>query len=121
MTRSDVARLFAYCCLYDSRLEADELKILAWHEALMEAISFEWAKVYVAKFYGASKYSIAPADFNLEFDRERKVREEKTKSRQLEEEWEESRRNRATPESIRAIREMYPLPRKGQANDDTTE
>lgn len=122
MERSDVARLFAYACFYDGRLQADEGKILAWHEALDSRMTLDWARKFIIGFYSINnKTMVTPADFNLEFYREMREKHGKDRDRRIQEEFEENQRKKATPEQIRAIREMYPLPREGEANDNTAE
>ena len=53
MTVSEVAKLFAYCCYFDGRLQADEGKIRAWHQVLIPEMTFEFAQFQVARHYWA--------------------------------------------------------------------
>lgn len=122
MERSDVARLFAYACFYDGRLQADEGKILAWGEALDSRMTLDWARKFVIGFYSINnKTMVTPADFNLEFYREMREKRDKDHSRQIQEEFEENEKRKATPERIRQIREQYFPKREGEANDNTAE
>ena len=100
MNRSEVAQLFAYACLFDMRLQADEGKILAWDAALKEDMTFEFAKGFVSIHYSNDDKVIAPSYFNkawfIKMDRDR----EQLKTRQYMMELEDTRSKAASPEKV---------------------
>lgn len=64
MTVSEVAKLFAYCCYFDGRLQVDEGKIRAWHQVLIPEMTFEFAQYQVARHYSENDSVIAPSMIN---------------------------------------------------------
>lgn len=100
MNRSEVAKLFAYACLFDGRLQADEGKILAWDAALNTDITFEWAKYFVSVHYMKEDRVIAPVYFNKEWDRQNAHRLEMEKSKRLALEYDEAMSKAAPPEVV---------------------
>ena len=100
MNRSEVAQLFAYACLFDMRLQADEGKILAWDAALKEDMTFEFAKGFVSIHYSNDDKVIAPSYFNkawsIKEDRDR----QQLKTRQYLRELEEGKAKAATQEQV---------------------
>jgi len=100
MNRSEVAQLFAYCCLFDTRLQADEGRILAWDSALYPDMTFEFAKEFVSRHYMNEDRLIAPVYFNKEWLRhlERKREERRTQEYMLE--MAEGKSRAATPEQV---------------------
>lgn len=100
MNRSEVAQLFAYACLFDMRLQADEGKILAWDAALNQEMTFEFAKSFVSIHYSNDDKVIAPSYFNKEWLRRQEREKEKLKTRQYMMELEEGKAKAATPEQV---------------------
>ena len=100
MNRSEVAQLFAYACLFDARLQADEGKILAWNEALYSDIAFEFAKRFVSVHYSNDDKVIAPVYINTAWlrDLEREREAKKTEAYMLE--MAEGKKKAATPEQV---------------------
>jgi hypothetical protein len=100
MNRSEVAQLFAYACLFDTRLQADEGKILAWNEALYSDITFEFAKRFVSVHYSNDDKVIAPVYINKAWlrDLEREREAKKTEAYMLE--MAEGKKKAATPEQV---------------------
>jgi len=100
MTVSEVAKLFAYCCYFDGRLQADEGKIRAWHQVLIPEITFEFAQYQVARHYSENETVIAPSMINKVWKiRERNLLErESTNTFMKELEYQKSQK--ATPEQI---------------------
>lgn len=100
MNRSEVAQLFAYACLFDSRLQADEGKILAWNEALYNDITFEFAKRFVSVHYSNDDKVIAPVYINKEWLRHVEREREKKKTQDYMLEMEEGKSKAATPDQV---------------------
>jgi hypothetical protein len=100
MTVSEVAKLFAYCCYFDGRLQADEGKIRAWHQVLIPEMTFEFAQYQVARHYSENETVIAPSMINKVWKiRERNLLErESTNTFMKELEYQKSQK--ATPEQI---------------------
>jgi len=119
MTRSEVAQLFAYACLFDGRLQADEGKILAWDSALLPDMTFEFAKYFVSVHYMNEEKVIAPVYFNKEWVRQRQNERDREATRRYMLELEESSSKAATPEQVNfymaQIRESLS---KGKTNAD---
>ena len=100
MNRSEVAQLFAYACLFDGRLQADEGKILAWDAALLPEMTFEFAKYFVSVYYMNEDKVIAPVHFNREWSRQRQNEIDREATRKYMLELEDSRAKAATPEQV---------------------
>ena len=100
MNRSEVAKLFAYACLFDGRLQADEGKILAWDAALYPQMDFEFAKYFVSVHYMKDDKVIAPVYFNKEWDRQRQSQMEKERSNRIGLEFDEAMSKAAPPEVV---------------------
>ena len=100
MNRSEVAQLFAYACLFDMRLQADEGKILAWDAALNQEMTFEFAKTFVSIHYSNDDKVIAPSYFNKEWSRRQDREKEQLRTRQYMMELEEGKTKAATPEQV---------------------
>lgn len=100
MNRSEVAQLFAYACLFDGRLQADEGKILAWDAALIPEMSFEFAKYFVSVYYMGEDKVIAPVHFNREWTRQRQNEIDRESTRKYMLELEDSKAKAATPEQV---------------------
>lgn len=100
MNPSEVAKLFAYACLFDGRLQADEGKILAWHSALYSEMTFEFAKYFVSVHYMNDDKVIQPSYFNKEWARRKRDEREREKTRSFMLELEDLRNKRATPEQV---------------------
>jgi hypothetical protein len=119
MNRSEVAQLFAYACLFDGRLQADEGKILAWDAALKEDMTFEFAKYFVSVHYSNDDKVIAPVYFNKEWLRHLDREKEKTKTQAYMLEMAEGKSKAATPEQVdfymSQIRAVFS---KGRSNAD---
>ena len=119
MNRSEVAQLFAYACLFDGRLQADEGKILAWDSALLPDMTFEFAKYFVSIHYMNDEKVIAPVYFNKEWVRQRQNERDREATQRYMLELEDSRSKAATPEQVNfymaQIRESLS---KGKTNAD---
>lgn len=100
MNRSEVAKLFAYVCLFDGRLQADEGKILAWDAALNPDITFEFAKYLVAVHYSNDDRVIAPVNFNREWQKKQQHEKDKEATRRYMLELEDTRSKAAPPEKV---------------------
>jgi hypothetical protein len=100
MNRSEVAKLFAYACLFDGRLQADEGKILAWDAALHPDMTFEFAKYFVSVHYMKDEKVIAPVYFNKEWERQNSHKAEMEKSKRLAIEYDEAQSKAAPPEKV---------------------
>lgn len=100
MTVSEVAKLFAYCCYFDGRLQVDEGKIRAWHQVLIPDMTFEFAQFQVARHYSENDSVIAPSMINKVWKiRERDLRE-RARTNELIKELEYKQSQKATPEQI---------------------
>jgi len=119
MNRFEVAQLFAYACLFDGRLQADEGKILAWDSALLPDMTFEFAKYFVSVHYMNDEKVIAPVYFNKEWIRQRQNERDREATQRYMLELEDSRSKAATPEQVNfymaQIRESLS---KGKASAD---
>lgn len=102
MNPSEVAKLFAYACLFDGRLQADEGKILAWHAALYQDMTFEFAKYFVSVHYMNDDKVIQPSYFNKDWARSKSYEREREKTRSFMLELDYLRSKKATPEQIDA-------------------
>jgi hypothetical protein len=100
MNRSEVAQLFAYCCLFDTRLQADEGRILAWDAALYPDMKFEFAKDFVSRHYMNEDRLIAPVNFNKEWLRHIEREREQRRTQEYMLEMAEGKSNAATPEQV---------------------
>jgi len=100
MTRSEVAQLFAYCCLFDGRLQADEGKIMAWFATLYEPMTFEFAKYFVGVHYSQKDTVIQPSYFNNEWARQKRNEKEREETKSFMLELEDIRSKSASPEVI---------------------
>lgn len=100
MNPSEVAKLFAYACLFDGRLQADEGKILAWHAALYPEMTFEFAKYFVSVHYMNDDKVIQPSYFNKEWARRKRDEKTREETRSFMLELEDLRSKRATPEQV---------------------
>jgi hypothetical protein len=100
MNRSEVAQLFAYACLFDGRLQADEGKILAWDSALMPDMTFEFAKYFVSVHYMNDEKVIAPVYFNKEWIRQRQNEKDREATQRYMLELEDTRSKAASPEQV---------------------
>lgn len=119
MNRSEVAKLFAYACLFDGRLQADEGKILAWDAALNSDITFEWAKYFVSVHYMKEDRVIAPVYFNKEWDRQNAHRIEMERSKRLSIEYDEAVSRAAAPEVVdKYLTEIREKLAKGKSSAD---
>jgi hypothetical protein len=119
MNRSEVAQLFAYACLFDGRLQADEGKILAWDASLVPDMTFEFAKYFVSVHYMNEEKVIAPVYFNKEWIRQRQNERDREATQRFMLELEDTKTKAATPEQVNfylsQIREIF---RKGNQNVD---
>lgn len=100
MNRSEVAQLFAYSCLFDGRLQADEGKILAWDAALLPEITFEFAKYFVSVHYMDDDRVIAPVNFNREWNRQRQFEKDREDTQRYMQVLRDARSKAATPEQV---------------------
>jgi len=100
MNRSEVAQLFAYACLFDGRLQADEGKILAWDAALLHDMTLEVAKYFVSVHYMNDEKVIAPVYFNREWVRQRQNERDREATQRWMLELEDSHAKAATPEQV---------------------
>ena len=100
MNRSEVAQLFAYCCLFDTRLQADEGRILAWDSALYSDMTFEFAKEFVSRHYMNEDRLIAPVYFNKEWLRHVEREREQRRTQEYMLEMAEGKSKAATPEQV---------------------
>lgn len=100
MNRSEVAKLFAYACLFDGRLQADEGKILAWDAALVPDMTFEFAKYFVSVHYMNDDKVIAPVYFNKEWIRQRQSEKDREATQRYMLELEDTKSKAATPEQV---------------------
>ena len=100
MNRSEVAQLFAYCCLFDTRLQADEGRILAWDSALYSDMTFEFAKEFVSRHYMNEDRLIAPVYFNKEWLRHVERQREQRRTQEYMLEMAEGKSKAATPEQV---------------------
>jgi hypothetical protein len=100
MNRSEVAQLFAYACLFDGRLQADEGKILAWDSSLMPDMTFEFAKYFVSVHYMNDEKVIAPVYFNKEWVRQRQNERDREATQSYMLELEDTRLKAATPKQV---------------------
>ena len=100
MNRSEVAQLFAYCCLFDTRLQADEGRILAWDSALYSDMEFEFAKEFVSRHYMNEDRLIAPVYFNKEWLRHVEREREQRRTQEYMLEMAEGKSKAATPEQV---------------------
>jgi hypothetical protein len=100
MNRSEVAQLFAYCCLFDTRLQADEGRILAWDSALYSDMTFEFAKEFVSRHYMNEDRLIAPVYFNKEWLRHVEREREQRRTQEYMLEMAEGKNKAATPEQV---------------------
>lgn len=64
MKKSEVAALFAVIIFYDARVQFDEGKLIAWHMALDEDMTFEFGRSAVIKHYADTTTAIMPAMIN---------------------------------------------------------
>jgi hypothetical protein len=119
MNRSEVAQLFAYACLFDGRLQADEGKILAWDASLVPDMTFEFAKYFVSVHYMNDEKVIAPVYFNKEWIRQRQNERDREATQRFMLELEDTKAKAATPEQVNfylsQIRETLT---KGKPNAD---
>jgi hypothetical protein len=119
MNRSEVAQLFAYACLFDGRLQADEGKILAWDAALLPEITFEFAKYFVSVHYMNDDRVIAPVNFNREWSRQRQSEKDREATQRYMLELEDSKSKAATPEQVNFyLAEIRATFAKGKPNAD---
>jgi hypothetical protein len=119
MNRSEVAQLFAYACLFDGRLQADEGKILAWDAAINQDMTFEFAKRFVSVHYSNDDKVIAPVYFNKEWLRHLDREKEKKKTQAYILEMAESQSKAATPEQVEFyISQIRAIFSKGSPNAD---
>jgi hypothetical protein len=100
MNRSEVAQLFAYCCLFDTRLQADEGRILAWDSALYPDMEFEFAKEFVSRHYMIEDKLIAPVHFNKGWIRHGEREKERLRTEEYMLELEQSKVKAASPEQV---------------------
>lgn len=100
MNRSEVAQLFAYCCLFDTRLQADEGRILAWDSALYPDMTFEFAKEFVSRHYMNEDKLIAPVHFNKGWMRHEEREKERLRTEQYMLELEQNKATAASPEIV---------------------
>ena len=117
MTRSEVAQLFAYCCLFDGRLQADEGKIMAWFATLYEPMTFEFAKYFVAVHYSQKDTVIQPSYFNNEWARQKRNDREREDTKSFMLEMKHIRSGSASPEVIeKYLSEIRAHLRKAEAD-----
>lgn len=100
MNASDTAKVFAYACLFDGRLQADEGKIMAWHTALDPEIPFEWAKYFVGLHYSRTDAVIQPSYFNKDWRIKRDREREKQRTESFFKELEDTKSKVASPEKV---------------------
>lgn len=119
MNRSEVAKLFAYACLFDGRIQADEGKILAWDAALYPEIPFEFAKYFVSVHYMKEDRVIAPVYFNKAWEKDIAHRKEMEKGKALELEWKEAEQKAASPETVeKYAQQIREILAKGKSSAD---
>lgn len=119
MNRSEVAKLFAYACLFDGRLQADEGKILAWDAALIPDMTFEFAKTFVSIHYMKDDKVIAPVYFNKEWERQRNHRLEMERSQRIALEFDAASAKAAPPEVVeKYVSQIREKLAKGKTNAD---
>lgn len=100
MNPSEVAKVFAFACFFDGRLQADEGKILAWHTALYNDMTFEFAKTFVSLHYMENDSVIQPAYFNREWTKQRKYERDRALTADYMKALESQRNKAATPEQV---------------------
>lgn len=119
MNRSEVAKLFAYACLFDGRLQSDEGKILAWDAALNPEMNFEFAKYFVSVHYMKEDRVIAPVYFNKEWDRQNAHRNEMERSKRIALAYDEAVSKAAPPEVVNFyVSQIRETLAKGKTNAD---
>ena len=119
MNRSEVAQLFAYCCLFDMRLQADEGRILAWDAALNPEMTFQFAKDFVSRHYSNDDKVIAPVYFNKEWVRHQEREKERLRTQQYMLEMKEAGAKAATPEQVNFyLRQIREVLTKGKPSAD---
>lgn len=119
MNRSEVAKVFAYACFFDGRLQADEGKILAWDAALIPEITFEFAKYFVAVHYMKEDKVIAPVHINKAWEREVAHQKEMERSKRIGIEFDEAMAKAAPPEVVdKYLTEIREKLAKGKSSAD---
>ena len=96
MYQSEVARLFAYICVFDNRVVPDDAKIWGWHEALYPEIDFEFAKNVVTTHYATKETAITPSVINNSWGKKSKDQAERDRTRAYLEEM-EGRKKESVP------------------------
>lgn len=119
MNRSEVAKLFAYACLFDGRLQADEGKILAWDASLLPDITFEFAKYFVSVHYMKEDKVIAPVHFNKAWERDIAHQAEIERSKRIGLEYDAATAKKAPPEvADKYLAQIREILAKGKSDVD---
>lgn len=100
MSLSDIAVLVGYIGIYDLRIQVDELKVRAWAESFDSDLPLEEAKRIVSWHYANFDTAIQPSHINREWRRRILNSQEIEKSRQLDYEFNEREKHKASPEVI---------------------
>lgn len=100
MNLSDVAILLGTVSAYDLRIEVSEFKARAWHESLDEDLPLKDAQKLVYWYYSNYDAAISPSAINREWRRRKATLLEIERGRQLSEEMEKHKANKASPEAV---------------------
>lgn len=115
MSPSEVAKLFAVISFYDTRHQANEGVILAWHQSLMSEIDFEFARNAIYAHYANSEAMIQPSHINARWKLKVKSEKEKEHGERLSREFEEANRKAVSPEKVKAYVEEIKKVIRGEA------
>lgn len=100
MSLSDIAVLIGFIGIYDLRIQVDELKVRAWAESFDSDLELQEAKRIVSSHYANFDTAITPSHINKEWRRRIIDSRETEKSRQLDYEFNEREKHKASPEVI---------------------
>ena len=103
MSPSEVASLFVMLSFFDNRHQADEGKILAWHQTLLPEMDLPFAKTFISKHYGKTEAMIQPSHFNNEWRRIRNDARDRGLTKNFFAELENHKKNVVSPEEVSKI------------------
>lgn len=100
MELHEVAILVGTAAAYDGRIQVDEFKVRAWHQALDFDLGLREAQDVVCWYYANFEPAITVAAINREWRRKKRDESSRIQSERLSLEFDESRRRAASPEVV---------------------
>lgn len=102
MSPAEVAKLFVVISYYDTRHQANEGVILAWHKALDSLIDFEFAREAIYSHYANNETMVQPSHVNSRWRLKLKTDKEREHGERLSQQFAEASHRAVPPERAKA-------------------